>query len=151
MTITEIPAEARPAVRLRRRREIDELDYRRELRRLTERGYSQREVARWLGISQPALSSALRTAARVEMPATGFSGASPLEICQRYAAGLIERAQLVDELTRWTYARRDRTDGYDSLAVDQEGTWADVEFAAGTGLIEDEVYDEVFQKRMAGH
>lgn len=151
MAITEVPAEARPAVRLRRRREIDELDYRRELRRLTERGYSQRQVAGWLGISQPALSSALRTAARVAMPAAGFSGASPLEICQRYAAGLIERALLVDELTRWVYAPRDHTDGDDPLTVDREGTWADVEFAAGTGLIEDEVYDEVFRKRTAGH
>ena len=147
MTIAEIPAEARAAVLARRRKEIDELDYRRELLRLDQRGYSQRDIARWLGIAQPSVLSALRTASKVTMPLDGFSGATPYEICQRYAAGFIDRAKLVDELTRFPYVKGGQTDGYDSLIVDPAGTWSEVSDAARRGLIEDAVYEEVFNRR----
>lgn len=147
MTIAKVPAEARAAVLARRRKEMDELDYRRELRRLDERGYSQREIARWLGIAQPSVHNALRTAAKVPMPLDGFSGATPYEICQRYAAGFIDRGKLVDELTRFPYVKGGETDGYDSLIVDPPGTWSEVDDAARRGLIEDDVYEEVFNRR----
>lgn len=147
MTIVEVPAEARAAVRARRRKEIDELDYRRELRRLKERGYSQRDIAKWLGIAQPSVLSVLRTADKVTMPLEGFSGATPYEICQRYAAGFIDRVQLIDELTRFPYVKGDQTDGYDSLIVDPPGTWSEVADAERRGLIEDDVYEEVFNRR----
>lgn len=147
MTIAEVPAEARAAVLARRRKEIDELDYRRELRRLDQHGYSQREIAKWLGIAQPSVLSALRTAAKVPMPLDGFSGATPYEICQRYAAGFIDRTQLVDELTRFPYVKGGQTDGYDSLIVDPPGTWSEVDDAARHGLIEDDLYEEVFNRR----
>lgn len=147
MTIAEVPAEARAAVLARRRKEMDELDYRRELRRLVQHGYSQREIAKWLGIAQPSVLSALRTAAKVAMPLEGFSGATPYEICQRYAAGFIDRAKLVDELTRFPYVKGGKTDGYDSLIVDPAGTWSEVGDAARRGLIEDDVYEEVFNRR----
>lgn len=147
MTIAEIPAEARAAVLARRRKEIDELDYRRELRRLSEHGYSQRDISKWLGIAQPSVLSALRTAAKVTMPLEGFSGATPYEICQRYAGGLIDRSQLVEELTRFPYAEGGHTDGYDSLIVDPAGTWSEVSDARRHGLIENDVYEEVFNRR----
>lgn len=147
MAIMEIPVEARAAVKARRRKEIDELDYRRELRRLDARGYTQREISKWLGLTQPSVQSALRTAAKVAMPAEGFSGATPREICERYAAGFLEGAQLVDELVRFPYATGGQTDGYDSLVVDPAGTWAEVSTAARQGLIEEEIYDEVFNRR----
>ncbi|WP_218682741.1 hypothetical protein [Microbacterium sp. BF1] len=147
MTIAEVPAEARAAVLARRRKEIDELDYRRELRRLGEHGYSQRDISKWLGIAQPSVLSALRTAAKVAMPLDGFSGATPYEICQRYAAGYISRPQLVDELTRFPYVKGGQTDGYDSLIVDPAGTWSEVDDAVRRGLIEDDVYEEVFNRR----
>lgn len=147
MAIVEVPVEARAAVRARRRKEIDELDYRRELRRLREHGYSQRDISKWLGIAQPSVLSALRTAAKVAMPLEGFSGATPYEICQRYAAGFIDRENLVDELTRFPYVKGGQTDGYDSLIVDPAGTWSEVEDAAHRGLIEDDVYEEVFDRR----
>jgi hypothetical protein len=88
--------------------------------------------------------SALRTAAKVAMPLEGFSGATPYEICQRYAGGLIDRGQLVDELTRFPYVPGGQTDGYDSLVVDPPGTWSEVADAVDAGLIEDDVYEEVF-------
>ncbi|MEV4738573.1 MULTISPECIES: hypothetical protein [unclassified Microbacterium] len=147
MTIAEVPAEARAAMRARRRKEIDELDYRRELRRLEERGYTQTQISKWLGIAQPSVLSALRTAAKVAMPLDGFSGATPYEICQRYAGGIIDRAQLVDELTRFPYVEGGHTDGYDSLIVDPAGTWSEVSDARRRGLIENDVYEEVFNRR----
>jgi hypothetical protein len=147
MTIAEVPPAARDAMRARRRKEIDELDYRRQLRRLDENGYSQVQISKWLGIAQPSVSSALRTAASVPMPLEGFSGATPYEICQRYAAGLIDRARLVDELTRFPYAQGGHTDDYDSLIVDPAGTWSEVSDSARQGLIEDDVYEEVFNRR----
>lgn len=147
MTIADVPAEARAAMLARRRKEMDELDYRRALRRLDQHGYSQREIAKWLGIAQPSVLSALRTAAKVPMPLHGFSGAAPYEICQRYAAGFIDRVTLVDELTRFPYVKGGQTDGYDSLIVDPVGTWSEVSDARRHGLIEDDVYEEVFNRR----
>lgn len=146
MKILDMPADARPVVRARQRRECDDLDYRRELLRLVERGYTQRQVAHWLGIAQPSLSSALKTARTTPLPREGFSGASPKEICQRYAADFLSREQLVDELTRWDYAPMAETDGYDSLLVDPPGSFAEVIAAADAGLIDDDVYDEVLEK-----
>lgn len=142
MTIA-VPEEVRQAARLRRRRDIDDIDYRRALRTIREKGYSQQSVADALGISQPALSQQLRGLDAVEPPREGFSGATPLEVCQRYAAGFIDRDQLIDELTRWPYAKRGKTDGFDGLAVDPPGTWGDVTKALRDGLIDAETYDQV--------
>ena len=69
MTVADIPAEARGAVRARHRMQIDELDYRRELRRLKVAGYSQREIATWLGIAQPSVLSAMRAALAADLDA----------------------------------------------------------------------------------
>src|SRR5699024_3124770 len=107
---------------------------------LAEHGFSQRQISRWLGITQPSVNSALRTAAKVAMPVEGFSGATPMEICQRYAAGFIDREQLIDELTRFPYAPGATTDGYDSLIVDPPGTWSEVSESIDRGLVDDDVY-----------
>lgn len=81
------------------------------------------------------------------MPLSGFSGAAPYEICQRYAAGFIDRVKLVDELTTFPYVKDGQTDGDDSLIVDPGGTWSEVSDARRRGLIEDDVYEEVFNRR----
>lgn len=80
-------------------------------------------------------------------PADDFSGSTPLEICLSYAAGRISRARLVDELTRFPYVPGGMTDGYDSLIVDPPGTWSEVSDAMRRGIIDDEVYEEVFNRR----
>lgn len=147
MATLELPIQARPAMRARYRKEIDELDYRRELLRLESAGYSQRQISNWLRITQPSVHSALKTAAKDVMPLEGFSGATPSEICKRYAGGFIDRAQLVDELTRFPYAKGGQTDGFDSLIVDSPGTWSEVDDAARRGLVGDDVYEEVFNRR----
>jgi hypothetical protein len=83
------------------------------------------------------------------MPLEGFSGATPKEICERYAAGEISREQLVDELVRFPYAPRGETDGYDSLLVDPPGSFAEVEEAGFSGLIGLDEYEQVFKAMMA--
>jgi hypothetical protein len=143
----DAPVEARLAVRARVRKELDELEYRRALLKLSRDGHTQREISGWLGITQPSVQSALQTAQKVPLPVEGFSGANPIEICQRFAAELIGREQLVDELTRFPYADRTPTDGYDWLAVQPTATWSEVSRAVRMGLIDDDVYEEVFARR----
>jgi hypothetical protein len=122
---------------------VDQLDYRRALARAALH-HSQVEVARVAGIKQSSVSSALKTAVKVAPIPPGFSGASPLEICQRYAAGFLDRAQVLDELTRWQYVPSKGTDGYDDLIVDPPGTFGEVEQAFHTGLIDVGLYEEIF-------
>ncbi|TLP90505.1 hypothetical protein FEF26_15340 [Nesterenkonia salmonea] len=141
-----VPKEVKQAAKLRHRRELDDIDYKRTLRVIREKGYPQRTVAEALGISQSALSQQLSGVEAVEEPREGFSGATALEVCQRYAAGFLGREQLIDELTRWPYAQREKTDGYDALVVDPPGTWSDVRKALRDGLIDAETYDQVLDR-----
>ncbi|MGP6175132.1 hypothetical protein [Corynebacterium sp. A21] len=93
------------------------------------------------------MQKTLKMAAKDPAPVEGFSGATPYEICQRYAAGFMNREQFVDELTRFPYIKGDKTDGYDSLMVDPAGTWAEVSTAVRRGLIGDDLYENVFNRR----
>lgn len=142
----DIPTDAKAAVRARLRKDIDELDYRRELVLLSKR-YSQREISGFLGIAQPSVSSALKTAQNLSMPIENFSGATAEEICRRYGAGFMTREQLVDELARFPYVKGGATDGYDSLVVDPPGAWSEVADAVRWGLIDEGIYEEVFNRR----
>lgn len=86
--------------RLRHRHIIDRIDYLRGLRRLADR-MTQTDLANALGVTQPSICSALKSAAKIADPPTGFSGASVYEIAERYTAGEIDREALVDQLSRW--------------------------------------------------
>lgn len=147
MTKSHEPVEAQQARIARIRRDLSELDYSRNLQRLSLGGNSQTQIANWLGISQPSVSSALRNAEKVAMPPEGFSGVTPEEIIQRYAVGLINKAQLIDELVTYPYAKAPATDGHDSLTVDPPGTWDEVGDAVRHGLIDDDLYELVFNIR----
>ena len=103
------------------------------------------ELARNLGVSQPTISDALKTAARVPETRPGFSGADPYEIAQRYAAGDLTREQLVEELSRWEYRPGQPTDGYD-WTTGGEGEWEEtVGRALDDGLLDDATYSEIQQ------
>lgn len=45
----------------------------------------------------------------------GFSGATPYEVCERYAVGEIDRDMPIDEFTNYLYVPGGTTDGYDPL------------------------------------
>jgi hypothetical protein len=143
MTVVDLPGEARPALRFKLREELARLDRRRAERRLVEDGYSPARVSRWVRVPQA------EVAGDVPMPLEGFSGATPFEICERYGAGEIDRAQVVDELARFPYAPRGETDGYDWLAIDAPGSFSEVEDAHTGGLIDDAVYRDVFDAMTA--
>lgn len=143
MSTTTLPPAAAAAVRLRYRRDVDEVDFRRALAALALEGHPQAHMAAWLGISQPAVSQLLKTARATSTPRPGFSGASPMELCERYAAGLLSRAELVDELTRWEYPPAPKVDPWEDLLMLPEGGFEEVGRALGRGLIDDELYDEV--------
>jgi len=144
--------ERRPDVevarRLRSRRVVDGLDYLRVLRRLSG-SMTQTDLAQSLGVTQPTISAALKSAAKVAEPREGFSGASAYEIAQRFAAGEIDRDQLVDELARWDYVPTPRTDGYDDLLIIPEGTFEEVARACRDGLIDGETYDVILHASAA--
>lgn len=126
--------------------EVARIDYRRELRKLLDAGYTQTAVARALRISQPAVSKAAKTLDSTPEPAPGFSGATPYEMCQRYGAGLIDREQLIDELSRWEYTPIPQGEWYEDVLVDPgPGSWLEVQHAADEGMIDGETYDEALQ------
>lgn len=151
MTTIDYAVEAIRARTLRHRVKLDQLDYRRELVRLASLGGTQRELAHALGISQPSLSTALKTAKLVSPLKLGFSGATPYEVCQRYAVGQLNRDQVVDELTRWDYvipAKREY-DYFDDLRFFTPGSADDLGTALTDGLLDGATYDEVLDATAA--
>lgn len=137
----------RELVVARSRVEIADLRYKRSLKQWRKRrqgALSQVEVARRLHISQPALSKSLSASDSAADIPESFSGASPLEICQLYAIGELDRVQLIDELSRWQYPAPISSDNaWDDLSVALPGSWDEVERAAEDGLIDDDLLDDV--------
>ncbi len=136
-------AVAAAVVRLQMLESIAQLEQRRLIVRLIADGVTQVEVARLFGVSQPTMNGRLQTARQVAPVREGFSGASPGELCQRYAAGLMSRAQLVDELSRWDYPAVLKGDPWDDLVIRPEGSFNEVGRAFRRGLIDAELYDEI--------
>ena len=76
MTTISYRPEVQRARTLRQRLDLDRLDYLRELRRLAT-VMSQTELAVQLGVKQPTIHSALRTAAKVVEPPGFVTGLRP--------------------------------------------------------------------------
>lgn len=77
---------------------------------------------------------------------------TPLAICQEYAAGLIDRAQLIDELRRFPYAPKTvDLDPINDIVTDPDNSWAGVETALLSGVIDRSIYVEVFAHRHPSH
>jgi hypothetical protein len=131
--------------RLRHRQVVDRLDELRLVRRLSST-MSQTALAKALAMSQPSINSALKRAAKVPDVLEGFSGASPYEIAERYAAGMIDRDQLIGELGRFPYAPTPTTDGYDWLVDEVPNTVGDVLEALHDGLIDEDAYVAIHQR-----
>ena len=149
VTLTEkdVQADKHLAMVARQRKLLADLDYKREIARLRAHGYTQTDIAQWTGLVQ----STIAVTEEVPEIVPGFSGATPLEIAQRYAAGFIDRDQLIDELGRYPYLPQDRlnpTDPFDET-VYVDGSWDDVATAERNGLIDDEIYDAVLEARKA--
>ncbi len=146
MGIWNAPEEREPAVRAVVRWRWAELDLQREIRRLQDAGVDRDELARALRIFDGQDVRHLDGARDEAMPVEGFSGATPLEICERYAVGYLDRERLVDELTRFPYVPLDKPEGWDDLVVNPPGTWMDLSIARGEKLIDMDVYADVFDR-----
>ncbi|MBF4618218.1 hypothetical protein ITJ44_09055 [Clavibacter sp. VKM Ac-2873] len=147
MSARDVPEEVAQAALALLRFRLAELDYLREVRRLLDAGRPEEELARQLRVFRPEDLDRIRAAREVSLPLEGFSGALPMEICERYAVGLLDRERLVDELARYPYAPMDTTDGWDDLIVNPPGTWADFILAIDIGLVEDALYEVVFNRK----
>lgn len=131
-------------VRARQRMLVDGLDYRRVLKEV--RGsMTQVQMAEVLGLSQPAVAKALKAAEGTPDVLEGFSGASVIEVCQRFAAGLIDRDQVVRELVAWPYVDEGGFDEFGEYTGPVSGTVDDLSVARGLGFIDDGVYADVLQ------
>jgi hypothetical protein len=67
----------------------------------------------------------------------GHCGATPHEVAERYAAGLVDREQMRAELGGWDYAPLERLVGLgDDIAVVDPQSFDGVEMAVHQGLID---------------
>jgi hypothetical protein len=85
------------AVQSRRTRELANLESLRAIRDLHDKGVSQRQIAKWVGVSQAEVSRRLKR--RSALP----GGVSPREIALRRAAGRISTEEMMHELSKLTY------------------------------------------------
>ncbi|MGW6132381.1 hypothetical protein ACWFNE_20340 [Cellulomonas sp. NPDC055163] len=128
------------------RQSLAERDKLRAVRAASEAGITQNELARTLGVTQPAVAKMLaRAAERVPAVREGFSSATPLEVAERYAAGLITREQMRAELSAWDYTSRERPDGpYDEIWVVDDHSFENVSTATREGYLDHEDYEVIF-------
>lgn len=134
---------------LRARRAVDGLNELRLLAQL-DGAMTQTQLARMLGVSQPSVSERMRRAAQVAPVRDGFSGASPYEIAQRYAAGLLGREQMMEELVHWPYEPYEPSDALD-WTTGRLGEWEQVATALDHGLIDAGTYDAVLDHAQEAH
>lgn len=132
-------------LKARQRLEVDVLDYKRTLKAAAG-GMTQREMAALLGMSQPAVAKALQRAQAVPAVVGEFNAASPYEVCQRYAAGFIDREELVRQLVAWPYKPTPWANEYGEYEESMDGTWEEVGAALRHELIDAATYDEVLKK-----
>lgn len=132
--------------RLRKQRlriNVATLDYKRALKDAKSENIPQTVIAETLGVSQPAVAKALKGVDAVPDVLVGMDAASPLELCERYAAGEIDQETLISELAQWPYEPTPMADDYGHYSGSISGTFDDVTVAKRMGLIEREAYEEI--------
>ncbi|MDE9363985.1 hypothetical protein PZ938_00050 [Luteipulveratus sp. YIM 133132] len=108
----------------------------------------QTRIARLLGVSPSAVNQRVQAARSMPPARPGFSGASPLEIAQRYAAGELEWAQVLEELARWPYEERQMVlDDVTEWNVAGTGdAWSELGIATRRGYLTYEEYGQIQQR-----
>lgn len=139
---------AKTARAFRARMAVSQLDYRRSLVSMTRDGFLQQDIAAAVGITQPTLSKAIKIAQAAPTVREGFSGASVLEICQRYTAGELSQERVIDELSRWEYApQASQSVGFfDDFVTTTPGSVEELTSALNDGFLDDETYDLILDR-----
>lgn len=140
-SLNDLSSSARAVAVAAIRRDLAVLDLDRAMAQTSLSEPANHNLDRWVNRTRPSGSGP------DSKPFDGFSGSTPYEICERFAAGLIDESQIIDELVRYPYAPGGTTDGYDSLIIDPPGTWSEVSTAARHGLIGDDLYEAAFNRR----
>ena len=139
---------AAPLLRCRELAEVALLDYKRTLKAARQQ-MTQVQMAKVLRLSQPAVAKALQRAEKVPDVVAGFNAASPHELCQRFAAGMIDREEVIRELAAWPYRSAPKFNEFGELESDIAGTFIDVENAVSFGLIDESIYEDVLNRLTA--
>jgi predicted transcriptional regulator len=128
----------RLTLREKLREDLARRDKLRAVREATELGVTQVRLADVLGVTQPAVTVMLkRQPVSAPLIPVGHSGATPYEVAERYAAGLIDREQMRAELGGWDYAPLERPAGLgDDISVVDPQSFDGVEMAVHQGLID---------------
>lgn len=146
MTPEQLQKAAAPLRAARARQVVGRLDYLRGVGRLKGQ-VTQVDLAQALGITQSAVSQALREEAKLPRVPEGFHGGDPEEIIQRFTAGYLTREQVIDELARWPYAPDIPLDGpLDDLLIDTPGSFDVVADALSSGQLPGDVYDAILDR-----
>jgi hypothetical protein len=135
----------RATLREKLRADLAERDKLRAVRVARELGATQQALAQVLGVTQPAVIKMLgRQPVMAPLIPAGRSGATPYEVAERYAAGLIDRDAMRAELGSWDYTPRHLPAGLaDDVGVEDEGSFDGVLRAGRRGLIDDEDYEVI--------
>ncbi len=133
---TTLPPPLAKLIEDKARADLSRLDLLRSVKAAAEAS-SQVEVAELLHVSQPYVSNRIKQAKLVEDP-------QPYEMCQRFAAHQLDRAELISVLSRWDYVDVPVTsDLADDLRFDTPGSFDEVEAAYRDKLIDADLYDDI--------
>lgn len=111
---------------------------------------TQSQMSRVMGLTQSAISQALKKAEGLPEVVPGFAGATVMEVCRRFAAGELSREELVRQLVEWPYVPSGDFDEFGDYSGPDEGTFEDVVTAEHQGLIDSGVYAAVLEGLSAG-
>lgn len=145
-----MPSVLESVARARGMQHLADLDFKRSVLIAKSQGKTQAEIARAARMSQSAVSQHLKQMRDIAFPPDGFAGASPLEICERYAAGQISSEDLKSQLVAWEFAPFPQpSDIFDDGPLPPPGTWAEVEEALSYGYLSEELYEAILDEREA--
>lgn len=129
---------------------LADLDFKRSVLLAIAHGETQVAIARAARMSQSAVSQLLNQAHDIAFPPDGFAGASPFEVCERYAAGQISSDDLRAQLVRWNFIPTPQpSDAFDDGPLPPPGTWIEVEEALSYGYLSEELYEAILDEREA--
>ncbi|WP_435298951.1 hypothetical protein [Timonella sp. A28] len=137
-------------VNARRTLELAQLDYNRALKD-SAKVLPTRQIANGARIPQTTVPQALDAVAKTPDLLEGFSAASPYELCERYASGFIDREDMLDQLTRWSYAPTPHPDEFGDYTESFNGTFHEVTDAILSGLITHDDYKDLYERLVSHH
>ena len=100
-------------------------------------------------LADRAAEAALEAERHARYEAVAAAPGGPLALCCRYADGDLTRQELVHHVAMYPYDEVDR-DPYDDFSPQAPGGWWEVEDAEQIGLIDADLYAEVFERRHPG-